>query len=174
MGIIRVCYHNDKMVSAFVVRWSLRHALRIQMLGPSHPSFHLSHHHLSFSISHTQTLSLSLSLCPSVCLRHTHSCSLFPFSFFHSYFLPLLHLHYNNISLSKGKSGNVRSFNWKTTDNRNGQRFSTHLASQVDTARASATGWLLNIVVLPLNVMIFPNSASLATALVCYLPYLAV
>ena len=34
----------------------------------------------------------------------------------------------------------------------------------------SDTGCLLNIVFFPLNVMIFPNSASLVAALVCYLP----
>ena len=35
---------------------------------------------------------------------------------------------------------------------------------------AYGTGCSLNIVFFPLNVMIFPNSASFAAALVCYLP----
>ena len=33
-----------------------------------------------------------------------------------------------------------------------------------------ATGYSLNIVFFPLNVMIFPNSASFVAALICYLP----
>ena len=38
----------------------------------------------------------------------------------------------NRISLSSpGISGNVSSFNWKTTNNRNDATFSTHLANQV-------------------------------------------